>query len=180
MDVNTGRSGPGSKEGGAKRQRRDIPTVSFALPEDPTPPTSNSTSAQEEKTVSPLEEALSALKPYIQSLHKGLQPFAEKLLKDLLQSVSNHHWKDKKHSEMTDDTTYVPASCRVGLTLNAMFEVRESKDFKALDARKNSYITEVQQGLSKFAIEAHKLNVNAAREKVFKTYSITLALLAKC
>ena len=69
---------------------------------------------------------------------------------------------------------YVPASCKIGLALNATAIVRQSENFTAMNAHAAAYIQEVQSGLAKFAIEAHALNNKATRKELIQALCLCL------
>ena len=75
---------------------------------------------------------------------------------------------------MSQDSTYVPASCRVGPSLNIIHEVQQSKEFTDLNAQLNAFTNTVQLGYPKLAKQVHKLNTKALHKKVLDIYSTLL------
>jgi len=80
----------------------------------------------------PLVIALELGTRYVATLHEEAQPFLRECVEQAIGSFATYYWKQKKHQEMVEDPNYVPSSCKIGLTLNAVSEVRESEDFITL------------------------------------------------
>ena len=157
----------GTDDSRAKRQRSGV---------NATPSSSSaSTIVVSLKNLPHLEGAMTTVvTPYVQTLHKELQPYFAKTIKSLFQTYLTWYWKDKKHQKMSHDSTYVPASCRVGPTLNVIHEVQQSKDFTALNAQLSASTNTVQLGYAKLAKNAHELNTKALHKKILDIYSALL------
>ena len=63
----------------------------------------------------------------------------------------------EKYQEMIGDPNYVPSSCKIGLTLNAVSEVRESEDFISLHAQLDAEISKTQRTFAGFALRTFNM-----------------------
>ena len=62
---------------------------------------------------------------------------------------------------MADDPSYVPSSCKIGLTLNAVSEVKESEDFITLSAQLDAEIIATQRTFAGIALSAFNMTQRA-------------------
>ena len=65
-------------------------------------------------------------------LHNDAQPFLLELLGSVLKEFATSYWKHKKYQGMVSHYDYIPFSCKHGLTLQALEEVKESEDYITL------------------------------------------------
>ena len=59
---------------------------------------------------------------------------------------------------MVDDPDYIPSSCKHGLTLNAVQEVRESENFITLNMQLEAEIAQQQRTNVAFALRRYDMN----------------------
>ena len=137
------------------------------------------TSSPPAKVKTPSEAAKDVWSAYVETLHPNLQPFFSAILTDLMRAFAAHEWKRLKHKEMEHDVDYIPSSCKIGLTLNAVDEVKKSEDFKTLNVELDTAIVECQKTLAKFAIKAHALTVDALHERFKKAFCTALPAIAR-
>ena len=129
---------------------------------------------------SPSEASKDAwLHGYVETLHRNLQPFFEDLLSGVHRAFATHEWKRLKHKDMEHDVNYVPNSCKIGLTLNTVEEVKQGEDFKALNVQLDSAIFECQQKLAGFAVKASALTRDAYHERFKSLFCKALAAAAR-
>jgi len=91
-----------------------------------------------------LVAALALGMSHVAPLHNEAQPFLQENIKQVLGEFLTHYWKQKKYREMVGDPNYVPSSYKIGLTLSAILEVRQSEDFIALNAQLDAEISQSQ------------------------------------
>ena len=109
----------------------------------------------------PLVVALALGTSHVKTLHLDAQPFLRECVEQVLGAFATHYWKQKKYQEMTGDPNYVPSSCKIGLTLNSVSEVRESEDFITLNAQLNAEISQAQRTFAGFALRAFNMTQRA-------------------
>ena len=98
---------------------------------------------------------------HVATLHEEAQPFLQQCVKESLGAFATYYWKQKKYQEMADDPSYVPSSCKIGLTLNAVSEVKESEDFITLSAQLDAEIIDTQRTFAGFALRAFNMTQRA-------------------
>ena len=163
---NSNNSGTISTDSSAKRHRTNISTT-LGTPAESTVIVNHSSN----KTLSPLESAkTSVLVPYVETLHHAQQPSTTALFKKFGHAYAAWYWKNEKHTQMMNNKDYVPASCKVGLDLNATPETKKSEDYTTLCAQKDAYIVEIRSGLAAYAKDAHALNVKSYRKTAFNAF----------
>ena len=116
-------------------------------------------------TATPVEASREAWEGYLSTLNVNLQPYLRELLVHLHRAHSSHHWKQLKHDEMEIDDDYVPSSCKIGLTLNALEEVKKSEEYQTLSVQLDAVIDDCQRQLAGFAVKAHGLTVRALHDR---------------
>ena len=126
------------------------------------------------KTLSPMEASLASAEPYYKLLHPGLQSTTVPTLKNVLKSLATHFWKNRKHTEMLLDTSYIPSSYKKGPTLNVIEEVRESEGFITLNAQLALVLTNHQTELAPYAMRANNFNRLAIWKRAVKAFCLTL------
>ena len=84
-------------------------------------------------TMSPLAAALVLKDKFVELLHIMLQPFLQPLTTSVLSKFATAYYADKKHEETMSDQNYVSKSIKaLGIPLQGLPEVEQSKEFKAL------------------------------------------------
>ena len=109
----------------------------------------------------PLVIALELGTTYVATLHEEAQPFLRLCVEQTLSSFATYYWKQKKYTEMVEDPNHVPSSCKIGLTLNTVSEVRESEDFITLNALLDAEIFKTQRTFADFALCAFNMTQRA-------------------
>ena len=71
---------------------------------------------------------------------------------------------------MVDDPDYIPSSCKHGLTLNAVQEVRESEDFITLNMQLEAEIAQQQRTNASFALRVYGMNRRAHQRRYKNTF----------
>jgi hypothetical protein len=127
----------------------------------------------------PLAAALTLGTSHIATLHIEAQPFLLDGVEKVLGAFATFYWKQKKYEEMVGDPNYVPSSCKIGLTLNAVSEVRESEDFITLNAQLNAEITQTQRALAGYALCAFKMTTRAHLQRFRKNFIKLLPAVAR-
>ena len=80
---------------------------------------------------------------------------------------------------MADDPGYVPSSCKIGLTLNAVSEVKESEDFITLSAQLDAVIIDTQRTFAGFALRAFHMTQHAHLQRFRKKIATLLPAAAR-
>ena len=127
----------------------------------------------------PLTAALASGTCHVETLHREAQPFLKEFLKNLLGQFATHYWKQKKLQEMVDNPDYVPSSCKHGLTLNAVQEVRESEDFITLNMQLETEIAQQQRTNAAFALRVYDMNRRAHLRRYKNTFCKLLPAAAR-
>ena len=127
----------------------------------------------------PLAAALALGMSHVATLHKEAQPFLQELIKQVLGEFATHYWKQKKYREMVANTSYVPASCKIGLTLNAVSEVKKSEDFIALNAQLDAEIAKTQRAFAGYALRAYNMTQHAHHQRFRKKFAQLLPAAAR-
>ena len=127
--------------------------------------TSSTAPTQPPVLQTPLVAALTMGTSHVETLHREAQPFLKELLGTLLGQFATYYWKHKKHQEMVSDNDYVPSSCKHGLTLNALQEVRESEDYITLCIQLEVEIAQSQRNLATYALRVYDMNRLAHRRR---------------
>jgi hypothetical protein len=94
---------------------------------------------------------------HVATLHLEAQPFLRECVEQVRGAFATHYWKQKKYQEMVGDPNYVPSSCKIGLTLNSVSEVRESEDFITLNAQLNAEISQAQRTFAGLMLRAFNM-----------------------
>jgi hypothetical protein len=85
------------------------------------------------KIISPLEAAKIIKSEYIETLHIGLVTFLGDLTDDMLHHYANYFLRNVLYQESSLNADYVPTAIKkIGLTLQSLEEVKDSKDYKAV------------------------------------------------
>ena len=85
------------------------------------------------KITSPLEAAKILKSKYIETLHIGLVTFLGDLTDDMLHHYANYFLRNVLYQESRLNADYVPTAIKkIGLTLQSLEEVKDSKDYKAV------------------------------------------------
>ena len=92
------------------------------------------------------------------TLHYGMQASSIALAKSYLAATATSFHKTRKYREMQRDATSVPNSCKIGLILQAVPEVRQSEGFIALNARFAATIADQERSLKSYVLQTHDLN----------------------
>ena len=83
--------------------------------------------------LTPLSAATAIASCYIATLHIGLTTFLNAIMDQCLKAYLVYFHTSAKHNEMRLSPTHVPSSIkRIKLTLQPLDEVKESKDYRAL------------------------------------------------
>ena len=152
----------------AKRQRSAGLVTPTSSPE--------STVTTTPKSTTPIEAVLQGcILPYVETLHPGLQDYVCNLAKEFFLAFATHYWKYKKFKQMSDDSDYIPTSCRVGFKLNVSPELMKGEDYIALDGQCQLLVAETQKKLAAFAIKAHDLNRKNLRKRSIVAFIKALA-----
>ena len=70
---------------------------------------------------------------YTETLHIGLVTFLGDLTNDMLHHYGNYFLRNAQYQESCLNADYVPTAIKkIGLTLQSLEEVRDSKDYKAV------------------------------------------------
>ena len=149
-----------------------------ALPKEDSAPTSTPP-AKPTVIKTPLAAALEMGMRHIVTLHEEAQPFLSQNVKETLGAFATFYWKQKKYKEMVDDPGYVPSSCRIGLTLNAVSEVKESEDFISLNAQLDAVIIDTQRTFAEFALRAFHMTQDAHLQRFKKKIAMLLPAAAR-
>ena len=116
--------------------------------------------------ITPTKAAKLKINAYVETLHTGMQHFLRTKLEKVLSTFSAHHYKNKKHMEMSQDSDYVPDCCKkLGFPLHPLEEVRESEDFKALNIEFEADLGRVRKLLAKHPIGVNDMNRRALRKR---------------
>ena len=145
----------------------------------PLPSSGTTTDPRRFKT--PLEAATAVGQAHLRTLHPSLPPLLEDHFKRLVQAHASHQHKTKKHQEMLLDPAFVPKSVRnMGLTLQALNEVRESENNQALNVRLASRLEEFRHELTRdFILPNDDMNRLALHERSTKAYCTLLFSAAR-
>ena len=98
---------------------------------------------------------------HVATLHEEARPFLRERVAQALSAFATYYWKQKKYQEMADDPSYVPSSCKIGLTLNAVSEVKELEDFTTLSAQLDAVIIDTQRTFAGFALRTFHMTQRA-------------------
>ena len=105
---------------------RFIQSQSAPLPNNPT-----DRIKQAVMNASLLEAAMILKLKYIETLHIGLVTFLGDLTNDILHHYSNYLIRNVLYQESSLDAVYFPTAIKkIGLTLQSLKEVKDSKDYK--------------------------------------------------
>ena len=127
----------------------------------------------------PLAAALALGTSHVETLHNEAQPFLRDGVEKVLGFFATFYWKQKKYEEMAGDPNYVPSSCKIGLTLNAVSEVRESEDFITLNAQLNAEISQTERTLAGYVLHAFKMTTRAHQQRFRKNFAKLLPAAAR-
>ena len=108
---------------------------------------------------------------HVATLHNEAQPFLQEIIKQVLGKFMTNYWKQKKYREMVANTSYVPSSCKIGLTLNAVSEVKKSEDFIALNAQLEAEIAKTQSAFAGYALRAYNMTQQAHHQRFRKKFA---------
>ena len=127
----------------------------------------------------PLVIALELGTTYVATLHEEAQPFLRLCVEQTLSSFATYYWKQKKYTEMVENPNHVPSSCKIGLTLNSVSEVRESEDFITLNALLDAEIFKTQRTFADFALRAFNMTQRAHLQRFRKKFATLLPAAAR-
>jgi len=166
--------------GSSKRTRRAERSGRAPSARPDTRPDSSSTALSKPPVLqTPLAVALAMGTSHVETLHREAQPFLQELLGSVLGQFATYYWKQKKHQEMESDADYVPSSCKHGLTLNALQEVRESEDFITLSIQLEVKIAQSQRNLATYALRVYSMNCIAHQVRYKKALCKLLPAAAR-
>ena len=80
---------------------------------------------------------------------------------------------------MVGDPNYVPSSCKIGLTLNSVSEVRESEDFITLNAQLNAEISQAQRTFAGLMLRTFNMTQRAHLQQFRKKFAKLLPAAAR-
>ena len=127
----------------------------------------------------PLVVALEMGTSHVATLHEEAQPYLREFVKETLGAFATYYWKQKKYKEMAEDPSYIPSSYKIGLTLNAISEVRESEDFITLNAQLDAEIIDTQRTFAGFALCAFNMTQRAHLQRFRKKFAMLLPAAAR-
>lgn len=149
----------------------------------PLPPPSDVTgiTKQREKTVSALEAALVVKSKYTATLQADLYTFLDIPTERCLTLYSAYFHKEVKLQENVINNDYVPSSVKkIGLTLQALDEVKKTEDFKALHTQLEVELDKTRRTwTSKYALPVEKMNCNALKRRFQESFCSLLASAAR-
>ena len=144
----------------------------------PTTPAQQKTKQTTKQTLTPLAEALVEAKTFIAMLHKELQASLHPMAEEFLKSFATFFYKNKKDEAMRADSEYVPSSCNWDLSLQVPRDLRQCKDFMALDTQKEAALRECKLKMAGFAKATYSLTRTYYRDRCVEYFCTLLSKAA--
>lgn len=130
----------------------------------------------------PIVAAEGEVDDYVKTLHPELQKFAKSLLIAALGHYGPMFWKKIKHNDNKSNPSFAPVSVEksVKVQLQALSEVEESEEFKALSASLEGDVADFKKMITdKYVIKTEGMNLDALRNRFISSVCKLLTAMAR-
>jgi len=130
----------------------------------------------------PIVAAEGEVDDYVKTLHPELQKFAKSLLIAALGHYGPMFWKKIKHNDNKSNPSFAPVSVEksVKVQLQALSEVEESEEFKALSASLEGDVADFKKMITdKYIIKTEGMNLDTLRNRFISSVCKLLTAMAR-
>lgn len=139
----------------------------------------SSDTASPARKLTPTAAAKAAIDAAVVTLPKEIQPTVKRLAYKHLSAYSKWYLKNKNLSTVMNDDDFLPKCLGFKVSLDAIGEISESEDFKALSITMDAAVTQAKKQLRPHVFACWKLNIAHLRDDYCKVVIEALPLVAE-
>ena len=129
--------------------------------------------------VTPFEAGSAVYSRYIETLQPDLQPLLLEHAYAVYQAFSTYFRAKEKYEKEKNDTSFIPKTCNISITLQPRKQVAKSEGFNELTRETETIVNQCRQLLKIQYMKGVEMNVLDLKDDIAKAYAKALPAIAK-